>query len=94
MLKESAAKRMEYLRDYMNTAKKAKEIIQGKYKDARVFVFGSVVKGRYTASSDIDLLMVLDLNADERAQLMASVFMSMPDAPIELHIASEKELHD
>jgi hypothetical protein len=32
LLKESAAKRMEYLRDYMNTAKKAKEIIQGKYK--------------------------------------------------------------
>ncbi|MDG6931000.1 MAG: nucleotidyltransferase domain-containing protein [Nitrososphaerota archaeon] len=55
-----------------------------------MFVLGSVAKGRYTASSDIDLLVALDLNADERAQLMAGVFMAMPNAPIELHITDEK----
>ncbi|MEM3404551.1 MAG: nucleotidyltransferase domain-containing protein [Nitrososphaeria archaeon] len=52
-------------------------------------MFGSIVKGRYTASSDIDVLVVLQKSPskDKEYEVKAEVYMST-EAPIELHIAS------
>ena len=43
-----------------------KEIVREKYEDARVLVFGSVVEGRITALSDIDILVICDLNRERQ----------------------------
>ncbi len=44
---------LEYLQNYMKIARKVKEIVKKVDPNARVYVFGSVVKGKYTAASDI-----------------------------------------
>jgi len=57
LLKKYEEKIMEYLKNYMYVAHKVKEIIRKTDPDAKIYVFGSVVKGKYTASSDIDILV-------------------------------------
>lgn len=91
----SAKRRNEYLKNYISVAKRVKKLVNEKYAGAKIYVFGSTVRGTYTAASDIDVLVVLpkDLSPDERAELMARVFMDMPDAPVELHITDEKGLN-
>ena len=39
-------------------ARKAASLIRKRYPDARVYVYGSVIEGRYTAANDLDLLVV------------------------------------
>jgi len=92
MIVQSAKKRIQYIENYIEVARKVKKIIHHTCKEAKVYVFGSVVKGKYTASSDIDLLVVLPFSPslEIRSQLMAEVFMKLPDAPIELHITDVK----
>jgi len=58
LLKKYEDRIMEYLKNYMHIALKVKEIIKRIDPDAKICVFGSVVKGNYTASSDIDILIV------------------------------------
>jgi len=56
-------------------------------------MFGSTIKGSYTAASDIDMLIVLDEkpNPQEEAETKAEIHMKI-DAPIQLHIATQKQL--
>ena len=49
---------LEILRNYREVALKVKEIVRKFDPEARVFVFGSVVKGKITAASDIDILII------------------------------------
>ena len=49
---------LEILNNYMDIARSVKRIVQSYDPEARVYVFGSVVRGRYTAASDIDTLVV------------------------------------
>ena len=69
-----------------------KEIVREKYEDARVLVFGSVVEGRITALSDIDMLVICDLDREERVGLKTEIYKRLGyDLPIQLHIASKRE---
>ncbi len=90
----SARKRNEYLKNYIQVAERVKDLVNVEYADAKIYVFGSTVRGTFTAASDIDVLVILpkDLGPYERAELMARVFMDMPDAPVELHITDRKGL--
>ena len=55
-------------------------------------VFGSVVEGKAMALSDIDILVICDLDRDERVRLKSEIYRRFGyDLPIELHIASEEE---
>jgi len=80
------------LKNYKEIAKKVKEIVKKFDPKARVFVFGSVVRGRFTASSDIDILIVTE-KVELKHEIMVEVYRSV-DAPIELHIATQKQLRD
>jgi len=73
-----------------------KEIVKTKYHNARVYVFGSALEGRYTASSDIDILIVDDsIHGDEAAALKAEILMAFNlSAPLQIHIAAEKEFKE
>lgn len=93
MYVESGKKALKYMRNYLSIAKEVKGVVRAYWPEARVYVFGSVLKGRYTAASDIDILVVLNEEPDpkEEAEVKASVYMRF-DAPIQLHIVSEKKL--
>lgn len=82
---------LEQLANYREVSKKVKDIIRGSWKDAEVYVFGSVVEGRYTAGSDIDILVVVEGVTREDAIRMKAWITKDIEAPVELHIASKKE---
>ena len=82
---------MEQLDNYRDVSKKVKSMVRESWKDARVYVFGSVIEGKYTAGSDIDIIVVVDcVTRDEAIRMKASVIKSI-EAPIELHIATKEE---
>ncbi|MEM2025524.1 MAG: nucleotidyltransferase domain-containing protein [Desulfurococcaceae archaeon] len=47
---------LEHLRNFREIAGKVKEIARAFDPGVKVFVFGSTVRGSYTALSDIDIL--------------------------------------
>ena len=89
---ESGAEVLEHLKNYRKIAKKIKEIARKKCGNARVIVFGSVIEGRITALSDIDVLIICDLDKEQRIRLRTEIIKKLGyDVPVELHIASEEE---
>lgn len=75
-----------YLRNYLEIAKRVKDVVHSIDPNARVYVFGSVVRGDYTASSDIDLLVVT-LNTKLKYDIMVAVYKEV-EAPVELHVTT------
>lgn len=86
MSKRYEVRMREYLRDYMKVANEVKKIIHEIDPNSRVYVFGSVVKGRYTASSDIDILVITE-KIEERFKMMVEVYKRI-EAPVELHMTT------
>jgi len=82
---------LEQLANYREVSKKVKKLVRKSWKDAQVYVFGSVVEGRYTAGSDIDILVVVEGVTREDALRMKAQIIKNTDAPVELHVASKKE---
>jgi len=83
---------LSHLKNYRDIARKVKKIVRERCGDARILVFGSVVEGKVTALSDIDILVICDLDRDERVRLKSEIYRRLGyDLPVELHIASEKE---
>ena len=80
------------LENHKEIAEKVKQIVLSRWPDAELYIFGSTVKGNYTAISDIDILIVLDdrPSRDEEYMVKAEVY-ALIDAPIELHVASRSE---
>ena len=79
---------LEYLRNYREVAERVRDIVRGVDPEAKVYVFGSVVEGRYTALSDIDILIITS-NIDKKYEIMVKVYSSI-EAPVELHITTEE----
>jgi len=92
---ESGIKAMERLREYRKVAKRVKEIAEKWFPGSKVLVFGSVVRGECTAASDIDILVVVagDMERERALRFKAEVYREV-DAPIELHVASEREFRE
>jgi predicted nucleotidyltransferase len=77
---------LSYLKNYMSVAREVKEILKVIDPQVKVCVFGSVVKGNFTASSDIDILVIT--KAIERKDDMIVEVYRRIKAPVELHITS------
>ncbi len=75
------------LRRWRDIARKVKEIVKRVDPDARVYVFGSVVRGDFTAASDIDILVVTN-DLRKKYEVMVEVYREV-DAPVELHVVTE-----
>ena len=60
-------KAIESLRDYKVVAEKVKVLAEEILGDVQVYVFGSVVEGRVTASSDIDVLVIVKETDDKKS---------------------------
>lgn len=89
MSKRYEVRMREYLKDYMKVAKGVKEIIHEIDPDARIYVFGSIVKGRYTAVSDIDILVITE-RIEQRFRMKVEVYKRV-EAPIELHVTTSEK---
>ncbi|MCI4464548.1 MAG: nucleotidyltransferase domain-containing protein [Thermoproteus sp.] len=87
---EEGRRALEALRRYREVAERAKEAAKRVAEDARVYVFGSVLTGRYTAASDIDILIVADIGRDVADRLKAEIYRSV-DAPVEVHVATPEQ---
>jgi predicted nucleotidyltransferase len=87
---EEGRRALEALRRCREVAERAKEAAKRVAKDARVYVFGSVLTGRYTAASDIDILIVADIGRDVADRLKAEIYRSV-DAPVEVHVATPEQ---
>lgn len=89
MSKQTDNRYLELLRDYRRVAGEVKRIVREIDPRAEVHVFGSVVKGRFTGASDIDILVVTDM-VGRRCDFMVRVYKAM-DTPVELHVASPEQ---
>ena len=89
---ESAKRRVGYLENWVETARRVKRVVERFYPGARVLVFGSVVRGRFNAMSDLDVLVIRDDGGRERDGLVrAAVLEELPLCPVELHFATREE---
>lgn len=71
----------------MEVAKCVENIVLKHDRQAKIYMFGSVVEGRYTAASDIDILIVTNLCRENAYRLKAEIY-EIIDAPVELHIVN------
>jgi predicted nucleotidyltransferase len=74
-------------REYIKVARRVKGIVHSIDPDAKVYVFGSVVRGEATAVSDIDILVVTKM-IERKYEMMVKVYKAVEE-PVELHIVTE-----
>jgi len=80
------------LENYREIVEKVKELALARWPKAELYIFGSIARGKYTASSDLDILIVLDKRPSrEEEYLVKAEIYSRINAPVELHVASIDE---
>ncbi|MEM3874671.1 MAG: nucleotidyltransferase domain-containing protein [Candidatus Bathyarchaeia archaeon] len=91
---EFGRKRLKQLKNYKRVAREIKKLAQKHLGNVDVYVFGSVIEGKPTASSDIDILIVKDKIGPEEACRFKTLIHELMDAPMELHIVSSCEFEN
>lgn len=92
---ESGKEALEHIRNFRKIARKVKEIVTSRHPEARVLVFGSALRGDYTAASDIDILIVADLDDREKVELKVDIRRALGlSVPVEIHVASPGEFEE
>jgi len=93
---KSGKEALEYLSKYREVAKRVKEVVETYCKGSKVYIFGSTLKGRFTAASDIDLLIVCDgIDREEAERLKVEIVRSLGySVPLQIHIATTKEFKE
>ena len=87
---EEGKRALEALQRYREAAEKVKEIARRVAGDVKIYVFGSAATGRYTAASDIDILIVAHVGRETAERLKAEIYKSV-DAPVEIHVATPEQ---
>ena len=91
VIKEVVEEEKKYFENYKEYARKIKEIAIRELKDAKVLVFGSVIEGKHTPSSDIDILIVsknLPKSSENRGKIRAKILKEIGvTTPFEIHFA-------
>jgi len=94
LLIEDAEERKRFFEDFLRYAEKVKEVVRRRDPNARIIVFGSVVRGDVRPDSDIDLLIITDLaeKLDERIRLRMEIMRILGEgSPFEIHIITAEE---
>jgi hypothetical protein len=84
--------RLSKLRNYQEVLKQLKILVRGIDPEARIIFFGSVLRGDYTASSDIDII-VIPSDMAFKDKITLAVWRSL-DAPVELHIITKEQFEE
>ena len=94
LLIEDAEKRRRCFENYLRYAEKVKALVRRKDPNARIMVFGSVVRGDVRPDSDIDLLIITEIaeNLEERIGLRMEIMKILGEgSPFETHIITAEE---
>ena len=94
LLIEDAEERKRCFEDFLRYVEKVKEVVRRRDPNARIIVFGSVVRGDVRPDSDIDLLIITDLaeKLDERIRLRMEIMKILGEgSPFEIHIITAEE---
>jgi len=89
--------RLEILKNWKEYVKRITGATEKLFKDYEVYVFGSAIKGRLTAASDIDVLVItenLPKKILERARVKEKIERLAglpPYHPIQLHLLTKDE---
>jgi predicted nucleotidyltransferase len=86
---EEALRRREIFDNLNKYLVEIKKVIKQIDKNARVFLFGSVAKGNWTYSSDIDILIVTERKA---SYVLSQLHEKGFSEPFEFHVISNKWL--
>lgn len=84
--------RLSKLRNYQEVLKQLKILVRGIDPEARIIFFGSVLRGDYAASSDIDIIVIPSVMAF-KDKITLAVWRSL-DAPVELHIITKEQFEE
>ncbi len=82
-------KKLDYLKNYKEVVSRVKTILKKHDPKAELYVFGSVLEGKMTALSDIDLLVVSN-RPEIEYPLKLEVYQAS-DAPLEIHFATPNQ---
>ncbi len=89
---EEERKYRERPEELAKSVKKAAERVLGR---VRVYLFGSVVEGEATPSSDVDVMVVSEAvpsSVGERSKVIAKILEEVGlDAPVEVHLLRPEE---
>lgn len=85
------------VRNWREVVGRVRDAVLEMFPEARVYVFGSVIEGRVTASSDIDVLIVIPGlvgGVREKAEIQAKIEdkAGLSEVnPVEFHIVTPEE---
>jgi len=94
LLIEDAEERKRFFEDFLRYVEKVKEVVRRRDPNAKIIVFGSVVRGDVRPDSDIDLLIITDMaeKLDERIKLRMEIMRILGEgSPFEIHIITTEE---
>ena len=82
-------RRQEIFRNLEKYLKKINDIVSGIDPEAEIYLFGSVAEGRQTYSSDIDILIITNMEA---GKMLMELWRHGIKDPFEIHIQSPEKL--
>ena len=96
--KKIVEEKRKYFENYLEYARKIKEKAIEVLGEARVLVFGSIVKGNYGPNSDIDVLIISskwtgDYEKDRLIKFKIKKLAGVKH-PFQIHIATPKEFQN
>lgn len=89
LLVEEARRRAEVFKNLERYLATIAEAIRELDTDAEVYLFGSVAEGRHLLSSDVDVLVVTNLNPGE---VLAALWKRDIKDPFEVHVVNRDAL--
>lgn len=89
LLVELAKHRAKVFRNLNNYLKTVRETVRELDRDAEIYIFGSIVEGTYTLSSDIDILIVTEQPPEK---ILVKLWERGIGDPFEIHIVKKEIL--
>ena len=93
-LREVYERRRKYFEQLNEYLKKIKEIVKREIPDAEIYLYGSVVEGRFSIGlSDIDVAIVSDRFKDreKKLEVFGKLIKEFFDSPFEFHVLTEEQ---
>jgi predicted nucleotidyltransferase len=67
---ETSKEYAEHIKKYKEVGKKIKDFVLSIYPESKIYIFGSIIEGKATLASDIDILIVVNkISKEERYKL-------------------------
>lgn len=93
-LREVYERRRKYFEQLNEYLKKIKEIVKREIPDAEIYLYGSVVEGRFSIGlSDIDVAIVSDRFKDreKKLEVFGKLIKEFFDSPFEFHVLTREQ---